>query len=214
MFPPEPVRPARRPGSVARSPPASVGCVLARTAPPGPKATGLRLPLPGAGAPRRPGQALPSVGVGCDDRRATFPPEPGRPARRPGSVARSPPASVGCVLARTAPGTQSDRAAPAPPGGWRFAPAGAGTALWRCVLSRSRGDVPTRPGPLFHRKIGFSAQPGIRPKARALSRQGPVTLPLRADPARTARSPKATGQRLPLRGAGAIAPSGAGAALC
>ncbi len=39
--------------------------------------------------------------------------------------------------------------------------------------------------------------------ARRLSRQGPATLPLRAGATRTARSPKATGQRPPLPGAGA-----------
>ncbi len=121
----------------------AVGCVLARTAR-SPKATGQRLPLRGAGASRHPGQALPSVrreakvtGRGSHVNRAVLPSEDRLFALSPAlGKGPAPPQSAGASdPAATVrphphrPVAQSDRAAPAPAGGWRFAPSGAGAAL-------------------------------------------------------------------------------------
>ncbi len=105
------------------------------------------------------------------------------------------------------PVAPSDRAAPAPPGGLALCAIRGRCCPLLCGPQRSPGDVSERAWPLFHRKISLSrsARRGGKGQHR-LSRQGPSPLPSPNDAARTARSPKATGQRLPLPGGWRFAP--------
>ncbi len=110
----------------------AVGCVLART--PGAQSR-QRLPVPG---PAWREATAPPQSAGTSDPAAPHRSRPHRPV------------------------AQSDRAAPAPPGGWRFAPSGAGAALCRGGRDGPGAVFPLERGRSSTGRSAFSAQPSLR----------------------------------------------------